>query len=169
MVLGVRLQVLGELPDSCGGKRDLDLRRSCVLFCSLVFRDQLALDFCLYCQTRGKYTGSGLWPVQASQLCGFEAIKAGDLMRWAQQLQRSAPRRTLSSLHRHGWCQTCQIGECKGAFGARRVESALHRHVWRLARRAFPAIAPTTKPRQDPTPYSPKPAQMASDERDRPV
>src|SRR5437868_5539132 len=26
MVLGVRFQVLGELPDSCGGQRDLDFR-----------------------------------------------------------------------------------------------------------------------------------------------
>ena len=57
MVLGVHLEVLGELPDACRGKRDLDLRRSCVLFCSLVLRDQLAFDFCLCCQTRRKVYG----------------------------------------------------------------------------------------------------------------
>src|SRR5437773_2324966 len=52
MVLGVRLQVLGELPDACGGKRDLDLGRTRVPFRALVLRDQLAFDFVLYCQTQ---------------------------------------------------------------------------------------------------------------------
>src|SRR5262245_4574922 len=52
MVLGVRLQVLGELPDASGGQRDLDLGAARVLLCALVFRDQLAFDFVLYCQTR---------------------------------------------------------------------------------------------------------------------
>src|SRR5947208_8669847 len=55
VVLGVRLQVLGELPDPCGVKRDLDLGRSRVLVCAPVVRDQLAFDFVLDCQTR--------WPV----------------------------------------------------------------------------------------------------------
>ena len=59
MVLGVRLQVLGELPDTCCVKRDLDLGRSRVPVCPLVLRDQLAFDFVLYCQTQqGSIRGS---------------------------------------------------------------------------------------------------------------
>jgi hypothetical protein len=52
VVLGVRLQVLGELPDTCGVKRDLDLGRTRVPLSAPVFRDQLAFDCVLYCQTR---------------------------------------------------------------------------------------------------------------------
>src|SRR6059036_482698 len=52
MVLGVRFQVLSELPDASGRQRDLDLGGTGVLVCAPVFRDQPAFDFVLYCQTR---------------------------------------------------------------------------------------------------------------------
>ncbi len=65
----------------------------------------------------------------------------------------SAHPRVLSSFQGHRWYQTCRIGEFKGAFGARRVESSASWPVW-PARRAFPAMAPTTKPRRDQTPSS---------------
>ena len=52
MVFGVRLQVLGELPDSRGVKRNLDLGGARVPLSAPVFRDQLAFDFVLYCQTQ---------------------------------------------------------------------------------------------------------------------
>ena len=52
MVFGVRLQVLRELPDASVRQRDLNFWGSCVPFSALVVRDQLALDFVLYCQTR---------------------------------------------------------------------------------------------------------------------
>src|SRR5438477_12839101 len=45
MVFGVRLQVLGELPDAGGGQRDLDFGGTRVLVSALVLRDQLAFDF----------------------------------------------------------------------------------------------------------------------------
>src|SRR6267378_6822437 len=51
MVLGVRLQVLGELPDARRRERDLDFGRARVLLSSPVIGDQLALDFSLFCQT----------------------------------------------------------------------------------------------------------------------
>ena len=54
MVLGVRLQVLGELPDAGGRKRDLNLGGTRVLLTALVLRDQLAFDFRLFCQTDWK-------------------------------------------------------------------------------------------------------------------
>src|SRR5207302_8866870 len=54
MVLGVRLQVLGELPDARRRERDLDFGRARVLLSSPVLGDQLALDFCLFCQTEGR-------------------------------------------------------------------------------------------------------------------
>jgi len=54
VVLGVRLQVLGELPDAGGGKRDLDFGGTRVLLSASVFRDQLAFDFRLFCQTDWK-------------------------------------------------------------------------------------------------------------------
>ena len=57
VVLGMRLQVLGELPDAGGRQRDLDLGGTRVLVSALKLRDQLALDLCLYCQTKSKYTG----------------------------------------------------------------------------------------------------------------
>src|SRR6266480_3505993 len=67
MVFGVRLQVLGELPDSRGGQRDLDFGGSRVLVAALVLRDQLAFDFVLYCQTqfaiiRGDRSPPSGWP-----------------------------------------------------------------------------------------------------------
>ena len=52
MVFGVRLQVLGELPDASGRQRDLNFGGTCVPISAPVIRDQLALDFFLYCQTR---------------------------------------------------------------------------------------------------------------------
>src|SRR5947207_6051065 len=52
MVLGVRLQVLRELPYASCGQRDLDFGGSRVPVCATVFRDQLAFDFVLYCQTQ---------------------------------------------------------------------------------------------------------------------
>src|SRR5216683_6353919 len=51
MVLGVRLQVLGELPDARRRERDLDLGRARVLVSSPVLGDHFALDFSLFCQT----------------------------------------------------------------------------------------------------------------------
>src|SRR2546428_5006722 len=51
MVLGVRLQVLGELPDARRRERDLDFGGARVLLSSPVIGDQLALDFSLFCQT----------------------------------------------------------------------------------------------------------------------
>src|SRR6202158_3666627 len=79
---------------------------------------------------------------------------AGGLMRWAQQGPPSAP------------ILAC-FRPFKGTVGARRVESASSKarlvpdvsnpaHPGRLvpARRGFPAIAPTTKPKRDPTPSS---------------
>src|SRR5690242_3370302 len=62
MVLGVRLQVLGELPDASGGQRDLDLGGTGVLVCALVLRDQLAFDFVLYCQTQRWSIRGGRYP-----------------------------------------------------------------------------------------------------------
>ncbi len=56
MVLGVRLQMLRELPNAGGRKRDLDLGGTRVLLTALVFRDQLAFDFRLSCQTADEYT-----------------------------------------------------------------------------------------------------------------
>src|ERR1700716_3638495 len=64
MVLGVRLQVLGELPDPSVGKRDLDFRRSRVLLSASVLRDQLAFDFRSCCQTAGKYTSGAISAVR---------------------------------------------------------------------------------------------------------
>ena len=52
VVLGMRLQVLGELPDASVRQRDLNFRRACVPLSALVILDQLAFDFFLYCQTR---------------------------------------------------------------------------------------------------------------------
>ena len=52
MVLGVRLQVLGELPDASVGQGDLNFGGSSVPVSAPVVRDQLAFDFFLYCQTR---------------------------------------------------------------------------------------------------------------------
>src|SRR5438270_9257962 len=52
VVLGVRLQVLRELPDPGRGQRDLDFGRTRVRVTAPVVRDQLALDFFLDCQTR---------------------------------------------------------------------------------------------------------------------
>src|SRR5689334_19196101 len=52
VVFGVRLQVLGELLDARVREGDLDLRGSRVLVCASVFRDQIALDCVLYCQTQ---------------------------------------------------------------------------------------------------------------------
>src|SRR5712692_4344320 len=51
MVLGVRLEVLGELPDARRRERDLDLGRARVLVSSPVLGDHFALDFSLFCQT----------------------------------------------------------------------------------------------------------------------
>src|SRR3989442_7685221 len=51
MVLGVRLEVLGELPDARRRERDLDLGRTRVLLSSPVLGDHFALDFSLFCQT----------------------------------------------------------------------------------------------------------------------
>src|SRR4029077_13664508 len=51
VVLGVRFQVLGQLPDARGRERDLDFGRSGVLLPAPVLGDQLAFDFSLYCQT----------------------------------------------------------------------------------------------------------------------
>src|SRR5207248_9312722 len=58
VVLGMRLQVLGELPYAGGGQRDLHFGRSRVLVRAPVFRDQLAFDFVLYCQTRRPVYGA---------------------------------------------------------------------------------------------------------------
>jgi hypothetical protein len=52
VVFGVRFQVLGELPDASGRQRDLYFGGTSVPFTAPVIRDQLALDFFLYCQTR---------------------------------------------------------------------------------------------------------------------
>src|SRR5260370_39106426 len=54
MVLGVRLQVLGELPDARRRERDLDLGRARVLLSPPVLGDHFALDFSLFCQTEAK-------------------------------------------------------------------------------------------------------------------
>src|SRR5258708_22002218 len=60
MVLGVRLQVLGELPDARRRERDLDLGRARVLLGPPVLGDHFALDFSLFCQTEAKlYRPSG--------------------------------------------------------------------------------------------------------------
>src|SRR6266851_8658908 len=60
MVLGVRLQVLGELPDARRRERDLDLGRARVLLSPPVLGDHFALDFSLFCQTEAKlYRPSG--------------------------------------------------------------------------------------------------------------
>src|SRR2546429_8447359 len=52
VVFGVRLQVLGELLDARVRKGDLHFGGTRVLVRATVFRDQLALDFVLYCQTQ---------------------------------------------------------------------------------------------------------------------
>src|SRR6202521_325312 len=54
MVFGVRLQVLGELPDARGGERDLDFGGPRVFVGASVLGDQLAFDFRLYCQTESE-------------------------------------------------------------------------------------------------------------------
>src|SRR5216684_5778404 len=51
MVLGVRLQVLRQLPDARRRERDLDFGRTRVLLSSPVLDDHFALDFSLFCQT----------------------------------------------------------------------------------------------------------------------
>src|ERR1700736_3762081 len=51
MVLGVRLQVLRQLPDARRRERDLDFGRTRVLLSSPVLGDHFALDFSLFCQT----------------------------------------------------------------------------------------------------------------------
>ena len=67
MVFGMRLQVLGELPDARGRERDLDLGGARVLVRASVLRDQLAFDFSLDCQTElelyGREVGPRLWRV----------------------------------------------------------------------------------------------------------
>src|SRR5579864_13376 len=62
----MRLQVLGELPDARGEKRNLDLGRTRVLVGAFVLRDELAFDFSLYCQNSTlKYTCAPLRAVRA--------------------------------------------------------------------------------------------------------
>ena len=53
VVLGVRLQVLCELPDARRRECYLDLGGTGVLLSSPVLGDQLASDFRLFCQTDG--------------------------------------------------------------------------------------------------------------------
>src|SRR5690349_17266715 len=52
VVFGVRLQVLGELPDAGSRQRNLNFGGTRVPISAPVIRDQLALDFFLYCQTQ---------------------------------------------------------------------------------------------------------------------
>src|ERR1700694_819887 len=90
MVLGVRLQLLGELPDASIRKRDLDLGGTRVLISASVLRDQLAFDFRSCCQTAEEYTSGAILTVR-TQICPRRRI-AGPPPRASRSDHRSRSR-----------------------------------------------------------------------------